>query len=347
MKKDNPFAMTFGLEPENYISRIAASDEIISNFEYSKNNNVYMITGVRGSGKTVLLTHISRHFADMKDWVVVELVPDTDMLEQFASRLYDASLLQKLFSGKTFGFSFAGASFSISGEKPIANVITLIEVLLEKLKKHGKRVLVCIDEASATSFFKPFVQTFQLLLRKELPVYLLMTGLFQNIYALQNDKTLTFLYRAPKITLEPLNLNAIVSSYATLFQIEKEKAIPLAKVTKGYAYAYQVLGYLLWEKGSAELGTDVLSELDLRLQEYVYEKIWSELSSNDKKFLLAFDNEEEHTVGTLLDATGFDKKTFSVYRDRLIKRGLISSSGYGKLQLLLPRFHQFLLTCIL
>lgn len=345
MKKDNPFAMTFGLKPENYISRIAASDEIISNFENSKANNVYMITGVRGSGKTVLLTHISNHFKEIKDWIVIELIPEADMLEQFASRLYDASLLNKLFSGKTFGFSFAGASFSISGEKPIANVITLIEVLLEKSNRHGKKILVCIDEASASSIFRPFVQTFQLLLRKELPVYLLMTGLFQNIYELQNDKNLTFLYRAPKISLEPLNLNAIVASYASIFHIDAKDAVPLAKETKGYAYAYQVLGYLLWEKGTTDLDTQTLSDLDSRLREYVYEKIWAELSLNDRKLILAFESDEEHEVSALIASSGFDKKTFSVYRDRLIKRGLLTSHGYGKLTLLLPRFHQFLLTC--
>lgn len=346
MKKDNPFAMTFGLKPENYISRATASDEIISNFENSKANNVYIITGVRGSGKTVLLTHISNHFRDQKDWIVIELVPASDMLEQFASRLYDASLLNKFFSGKTFGFSFAGASFSISGEKPITNVITLIEVLLEKLKNHKKNVLVCIDEASASSCFRPFVQTFQLLLRKNLPVYLLMTGLFQNIYELQNDKTLTFLYRAPKINLSPLNINAIAMSYATLFHTDQETAIPLAKMTKGYAYAYQVLGNLLWEKGSLTLDQDVLSDLDQHLEEYVYEKVWSELSFNDKKVLQAFRGDDEHEVQALLRETGFDKKAFSVYRDRLIKRGLLVSSGYGRLMLLLPRFHCFMQTRI-
>ena len=36
------------------------------------------------------------------------------------------------------------------------------------------------------------------------------------------------------------------------------------------------------------------------------------------------------------------KNVFSVYRDRLIKRGIIESPEYGKLLLKLPRFYEFL-----
>ena len=44
-----------------------------------------MITGVRRSGKTVMLTDISKHFKNEKDWIVIELNPDRDMLQGFAS----------------------------------------------------------------------------------------------------------------------------------------------------------------------------------------------------------------------------------------------------------------------
>ena len=48
-----------------------------------------MITGVRGSGKTVMLTDISKHFKNEKDWIVIELNPDRDMLQGIAAKLYD------------------------------------------------------------------------------------------------------------------------------------------------------------------------------------------------------------------------------------------------------------------
>ena len=339
--KTNPFELTFGLKPNNYISRLQQSEEIISAFE-NGTNHVYMITGVRGTGKTVLLTHVAEYFESKKDWMVINLISESDMLDQLASRLYDSSLKHKIFDNKTFGFSFQGLSFSISGSKPVTNVVSLIEILLQKIQKK-KQVLICVDEALNNQYMKPFVQTFQLLLRNKYSINLLMTGLYQNIYELQNNQSLTFLYRAPKINLEPLNLSSIASSYRSIFNISNEYSIELANMTKGYAYAYQVLGYLLFEKGKCEVDEALLAKYDQYLQEYVYDKIWTELSEKDKLVLLAFKSDEKTTVESLIKATKLDKKTFSVYRDRLIKRGIIISPSHGVLALKLPRFFEYLM----
>ena len=339
---NNPFELTFGLKPNNYISRLKQSEEIISNFKSATGNKVFLITGVRGTGKTVMLSHISKQFENEKNWIVIELIPNYDMLEQFASALYDSSIMNKIFNIKTFGFSFSGISFSIKGEKPITNVISLIEVLLDKIKKTGKNVLIAVDEVSNNDYVKTFTQVFQLLIRKEYPIHLLMTGLYQNIYELQNDKDLTFLYRAPKINLEPLNLVAITNSYQELLNITKEEALVLAKETKGYAYAYQVLGHLVFDRKDPKLDDHLYAKYDQYLEEYVYEKMYSELSSNDKKILKAFTNDGINSVDNLMLKSKMKKSIFSVYRDRLIKRGIIESPEYGKLSLKLPRFYEFL-----
>ena len=70
---------------------------------------------------------------------------------------------------------------------------------MKRIKKKRKRVLVTIDEAVCNDTMKEFVSLFQIYMRQDLPVFLLMTGLYENIYELQNEKRLTFLYRAPKI----------------------------------------------------------------------------------------------------------------------------------------------------
>lgn len=107
----NPFELNFGEKPENYISRHRQSSEIIESFKNGNSKNVYMITGVRGSGKTVMLSSISNVFEKEKDWIVMELIPSYDMLDQFASALYDSSILHRLFNGKIFGFFLKESRF--------------------------------------------------------------------------------------------------------------------------------------------------------------------------------------------------------------------------------------------
>ena len=78
----NPFSLSFGKEPLSFIERGRQSREITDSFsEENPSCQVYMITGVRGSGKTVMLTDIAKHFRKEKDWIVADLSPERDLLQ--------------------------------------------------------------------------------------------------------------------------------------------------------------------------------------------------------------------------------------------------------------------------
>lgn len=204
-----------------------------------------------------------------------------------------------------------------------------------------KRVLVTIDEAVCNDTMKEFVSLFQIYMRQDLPVFLLMTGLYENIYELQNEKTLTFLYRAPKIELRPLNIGMIAEKYKSIFELTDEEATEMAKETRGYPFAFQVLGYLCFKHNTG--WHNVLPEFSQYLEEYVYEKIWSELSKGDKELLVAMAKTNDTKVEAIRKTIKKASNSFSVYRNRLIKKGLIISPEYGHLEFTLPRFKEFVL----
>lgn len=88
------------------------------------------------------------------------------------------------------------------------------------------------------------------------------------------------LYRAPKIQLKPLNQLAIINKYKNIFGTDRDTAEKMAELTKGYPFAFQVLGYLTWNhSGHYEV---VIDEYEQYLSEFVYDKIWSELSQKDR-----------------------------------------------------------------
>lgn len=67
MERKNPFSLTFGRIPKCYIDRDLLENEIIESFqEENPAHQVCMITGVRGSGKTVAMTEICEAFAEKK-----------------------------------------------------------------------------------------------------------------------------------------------------------------------------------------------------------------------------------------------------------------------------------------
>lgn len=341
---NNPFSTTFGLEPSNYIKRIKETDLIVSEFSSeSISNYVYIITGLRGSGKTVLMSAIANHFMKDDGWVVVDPGPKDNILENVASEIYETVKLKKLFVKGEFSFSFQGLTFSLKGNEPVSTVNTLLKRMLTYLKKKNKRVLITIDEVDNSKEMKLFIQAYQSLLRLGYPVFLLMTGLYENVSKLQEDKSLTFLYRAPKIDLGPLNLNSIAVSYGEHLNIEPERALAYAVFTNGYAYAYQVLGYLLYDRQKKEMDKMLIAEFDQYMTDYVYDKLYSELSEKEQKFLFNFKDSKPIKISELIKESGLDDKTISVYRSRLIKKGILTSPKYGYLQLTLPRFDNFLM----
>ena len=65
----NPFSLTFGKEPASAISRDKQLNEIVEGFTADNPEfHVCMITGVRGSGKTVMMTEVSSEIKQSKDW---------------------------------------------------------------------------------------------------------------------------------------------------------------------------------------------------------------------------------------------------------------------------------------
>lgn len=66
MQPKNPFTLTFGAVPNNYIHRAEAEEEIRLKFLESDTGLMYLITGVRCSGKTVFMENIVDHVSQVK-----------------------------------------------------------------------------------------------------------------------------------------------------------------------------------------------------------------------------------------------------------------------------------------
>lgn len=338
----NPYSLSFGKAPSQLISRIAPRDEIVQTFTAEEpSQQIYVITGVRGVGKTVFLTEIASRLRERDDWIVVELNPNRDLLTSLAAKLASENSLAQLFKRAEINLSFFGFGLKVSGAAPITDIETALSRMLESLGKHGKRVLVEIDEVSNTQTMREFAGSFQIFMRQNLPIFLLVSGLYQNVRELQNTKNLTFLYRAPKIELSPLNLNAIAANYQETFGLGSEEAHEMAILTKGYSYAFQVLGYLTWNASGR--WRDVIGDYRQYLEEYSYEKIWSELSKRDKDVARAIAASPDGRILGIRETLGMTTDQFNPYRMRLIKKGIVNGKTRGYLLFTLPFFGEFAL----
>ena len=339
----NPFSISFGTEPLNYIDRIEEKRQIIEDISDDfPSNHATIIVGPKGSGKTVFMTSISNELSKDEKWLVVDPGPKNNILENITSEIYESAKSKFHFIKGEFSFSFKGITFSLKGEKPVSTVNTLLKKMLDVLKKKKIKVLITVDEADNSTDMKYFIQEFQSLIRKNYQIRLLMTGLYENISAIQDDKSLTFLYRAKKVYLSPLFIGSISAQYIKYLDCEKETAIKLAKLTKGYAYAFQTLGYILFKENKKDADENVLEQFDYYLAEYVYDKIYYELTTNEQKIVSAINTDDNIKIKELISKTKMNSSSINVYRTRLIKKGVLTSNSYGTICFALPRFKDYL-----
>lgn len=335
------FDLTFGKLPTNFIGRKGIIYDISNDFNSVESSSyVYFITGVRGSGKTVLMNKIMEEFANDKNWVVISCNPNENILEQIAASIYNNEHVKHLFVKTSFNFSFHGVGFTIEGKEPISDVRTLIKKMLDYIQKSNKRILICIDEASNSKEIKSFAHDYQSFLGQGYEMYLLLTGLYENINNLQNTPTLTFLYRAPKIYLSSLEASDIFKSYRANFKDASDEEIKrLTILTKGYSYAFQLLGYLYTKYG--QINKELLEEYDETLKIYCYEKIYENIPTAERDILKTIPIEGTCSSRFMVDHSSYKINEISVYKSRLINRGILKNQK-GVFEIILPRFSNYL-----
>lgn len=339
--KNNPYSLTFGKEPYKIISRSHEIDRMTEMFcSETPNTSVYIITGVRGSGKTVTMAVIADKLRSRKGWIVITLNPNRDLLAALAANLFEHPMLRSEFLKAEISFSF-GVGGTVKEDGPTLDVEVQLKKMFQLIRKKGLRVMIAIDEVTNNKNFRIFASVYQMFLIEKYPVYLIMTGLYKNIHSLQNEDNLTFLYRAPKYELTPLSVLAMANNYLETMEISTEEADEMARLTKGYSYAFQVMGYLKFENIEKSVA-DLLPEFDETMEEYSYEKIWSELTAREKEIVGVLVSSEtgRMRVKDIKAGTGTNDQTFPTYRRRLSGSGVISVSDYGYCELALPRFKE-------
>ncbi len=250
MKESNPYSIMFDQVPREIISRDDQQNEIINDF--LSGQHIYMIFGVHGLGKTVFMTTVACKYQS-KDWIIINIntASAASVLEQIAIQLSQYDDLTKKIEIPMISLNVIG--LKVNDNKPFYNAEQAVLLMLEEVKKHNKKILITIDEVTNTESVREFAGAFQIWIREYLPVYLLMTGLYENIRDLQNENNLTFLYRTPRIELSPLSLLEIQRNYEDNLNVSDTQAQEMARATKGYSFAFQALGHEVYsENGLTE-----------------------------------------------------------------------------------------------
>jgi hypothetical protein len=357
----NPFNPQFGKRPDQFIGReLIVNDFLQSLLDRNDPHRTTIITGIRGSGKTAILSDVHASLSADKYLVIDVTAHDgmlLEILDEFTRGSKKNNWLSSSFAGVQ-GFSAGALGFSLGitrkGDNGQHGFRFMLSELLDNLKDKKIKTVFLIDEVhNETPEIREFAITYQHLVREDYDVSLLMAGLPSSINDVLNDRILTFLRRAHRVELENIDSLAVEISYDEAFaqarrSFSENALFDAAKATKGYPYLIQLLGFYLFSSGK-ELIDNKLVEQSLALSKIelfknVHDMLMQELSARDRDFLFAMATEgEPSSFSTIREQLGVTPGYASKYRERLIVAGMIKAAGHGKLIFAPPYMREYLI----
>ena len=359
------FSPSFGNRPSYLVGRGQVIATFLSGLEQEPGNRdrAMLMLGQRGSGKTVLLWELADRARKLGFVVATPTVASEDMLERIVEKIQEAGeqyvnkrRLPKLTGGSlsAFGFS-AGLEFTRDVQETKSFQFKLTQ-LARTLTEQGHGILILVDELQANSSeIRQLVTAYQELVGERLTVALVMAGLPGAVSATLNDRVLTFLNRARKVTLGPLALGDVDGYYQRAFA-ELELDIPsdlrqeAARATVGSPYMMQLVGYNIANRCSAS-STATPEQIDgaieaskLDFENDVCETTLAALSDQDVAFLAAMTDDESGAsrISDIAERMSVTPDYAQKYRRRLIDAGVIEVARRGYVKFAVPYMADYL-----
>jgi len=382
--KINPYAPGAGTIPP----QLAGRDEIINKadiaLERCKNGLSFrglVLVGLRGVGKTVLLTKITQE-AESKDFTVVSLeTPEGRSLPALLIPALRSALLRldrMKASGdlakkalRTLG-GFLGAmkvkyedvefSLDLGEETGTADSGDLEQDLTDLLlavgaaaKEKKTALVLAIDEIQylPEEQFAALIMALHKCTQRQMPVILLAAGLPQLVAQAGEAKSYAErLFEYPEIS--PLDSQAsrkAIFNPAKAFKDEYEKKaiLHVLEKTKGYPYFLQEWGKHCWQ--AADSSPIKLSDAKFATQTAVTELDSSffrvrfdRLTPSEKKYLRAMAElgPGTHRSGDISNLLKKEVQAVAPVRASLIKKGMIYSPSHGDNAFTVPLFDEFM-----
>lgn len=354
--KTDPFTRTPGIAGKAYIDMHYA-DTIVNNFENNETSKyIYKIVGLRGSGKSVEYSKVLNHFQNDKRWLVYTLSAAGNPLEVLIAKLSHESFIKSTIHETTKNSSIsAGGTIKLIGANTSIGISSTtknnehyysdeaeLSFMLKEAEKKQLKVLVGIDDIARTPEMVRFLSIWgSLLLEGYRNIYLVCTGLVKNIEDFTEERNLTFFKRSDLIEIKGLSKFEVAYMYQKLLNLDELTAVKLAKMVKGYAYAYQVLGSLYFNKQSEQCLEDLIPEFQRIIFQDSYNLIFKSLTKAEKELVKIIVNTQEGNVSDIKRAMD-NPNSFNVLRSRLEKKHLLNLEQRGYVKIELPFFREYI-----
>lgn len=359
----DPFTPGFGRAPVI----MAGRSEVTEDFERALRGDVegrsVLISGARGTGKTVLLTELEAVAAD-EGWMRIPLhTASTSIVDELRDeavgilRDLDPDARQTRWTG-------AGASgFSVSREvvdrykDEQESLGGLLGRLASVAQEREVGVMLTLDEVQSVNpeQLQEVAQHFQDLTRWGADVAFVSAGIQSGVDdLLDHDKT-TFLRRSHRVTIGSVDVGTAaqvvqMTVAETSKSITPEAAVRAGEISQGYPYLIQLTGSRAW-RNAGDANTIELEDVERTRSSVIRDMVKNihgpalrETGGRKMSYLMAMlEDDGPSNVSVIAERMGVDANNQSSYRSRLISDELIKPGPRrGTVEFALPYLREAL-----
>lgn len=379
----NPFSPGAGTPPPELAGResiLEKADLLLARVKNGRSEKSFLMIGLRGVGKTVLLNSLKQH-AETQGYrcILVEchegkslaallapalrqLLFSLDHMENISKKTRRAlAVLKSFLTGIKIVIN--DIEFGIEGEKGAADsgdieadLPELLTAVAEAAKDRKTSVAILIDELQYLSAneFSALIMSIHRISQQGLPLVLVGAGLPQLPAIAGDSKSYAErLFDFPDIgPLDPVDARRALTEpllkVGVRFTVDALEEILI--MTKGYPYFLQEWGYHSWNISQAspiDLAT-VKAATDTaikRLDKAFFRVRFDRLTPREREYLraLAELGPGSHRSGDIANILKVAVSRLGPIRDGLIKKGMIYSPAYGDTAFTVPLFDQFMI----
>ncbi len=380
----NPFSPGAGTPPLELAGRKSILDKAHIMFERLKegrSEKSFMLVGLRGVGKTVLLNEI--HNLAEKDGYKSILVEAHEkkslsalILPPLRQLLFQLDRMEKISEKVKRGFrvlkSFLnGIKFKVQDVEVVLDIDPeigtadsgdlesdlpiLLEAIADAASDRKIAVAIIIDELQYLSEHEmsALIMSFHRIAQKKLPLALIGAGLPQLVGLTGRSKSYAErLFDFPKIG--PLETNDMIAAIRGPAQsqgveITDDALNEIMQQTQGYPYFLQEWGYQAWniaEKSPINISDihKATKESIERLDESFFRVRFDRLTPREKEYLhaLAILGNGAQRSGDIAEKLNVSPQAVAPIRNNLIKKGMIYSPAHGDTDFTVPLFGDFM-----
>jgi hypothetical protein len=380
----NPFSPGAGSPPPELVGRDSILEQtriLLARVREQRPEKSFLLTGLRGVGKTVLLNSMERQAEDRGyRTILIEaheekplpalLVPplrrvlfDLDRVAGAGDKVKRGLRVLKSFIGAVkvtvadveFGLDIdpeRGTADSGDIEVDLSN---LFQVVAEAAQERNAAIAILIDEVQYLSQaeLSALIMAMHRMQQRQLPLVLMGAGLpILPALAGESKSYAERLFSFPDIG--PLSekdaAKALEDPVAPAgVRFEPDALRHIIDLTKGYPYFLQEWGYQVWNHAvepaiTLEVVRDATDDVIRRLDENFFRVRFDRLTPREKEYLRAMAElgPGAHRSGDIADTLGVKINTLGPVRAKLIKKGMIYSPAHGDMAFTVPLFDGFM-----